>query len=85
MAHIISYDNHFSFQVENLGKGAPDYDPRPKRFRNMANYSDLVRNETINFCAQSNKDITMRYAIGARSSKADIVHDHHYVGCLDKV
>ena len=72
-------------KVQNLGKGAPDYDPRPERFRNMENYADLVYNETINYCAQSNKDITMRYAIDARASKAGIIHDHHYIGCLDQV
>ena len=71
-------------KVQNLGKGAKDYDPRPERFRNMPNYPDLVRNETINYCANSNKDITMKYAYSG-SSKKDIVHDHHYVGCLDQV
>ena len=74
-------------KVQDLGKGAPDYDPRPKRFRNMENYTDLVDNETINFCAQSNMNITLRYAISnkRRADKSAIVHDHHYVGCLDMV
>ena len=53
----------------------------------MKNYSDLVYNETINFCAQSKMDITMKYAIPQErtAKKIDIVHDHHYVGCLDEV
>ena len=74
--------------MDNLGKGAPDYDPRPEKFRRMANFTDHVYNETINHCANTNKDITMRHAIPTlqrTANKADIVHDHHYVGCLDKV
>ena len=68
-------------KVDVLGKGAPDYDPRPERFRNLPNYTDLVRNETINFCAESNMDITMRYAFSG-GNISGIVHDHHYVGPL---
>ena len=34
-------------KVQNLGKGGPDYNPRPERFRNVPNYTDLVHNETI--------------------------------------
>ena len=74
-------------KIQKLGKGAPDYDPRPERFRNMENYSDHIYNETINYCANSQKDITMKYAIPNKytASKTAIIHDHHYVGCLDKV
>ena len=75
---------HSYLQVQDLGKGAPDYDPRPEKFRKMPNYTDLVRNEIFNFCAQSNMDITMRYAFSG-ANKMAIIHDHHYVGCLDKV
>lgn len=72
--------------AENLGKRHKgidaDYDPRPPQFRNQKNYTDHVRNRIINFCANSNLDLTMRYAL-PRASVAGVVHDHHYVGPLN--
>ena len=63
-------------RAENLGKGYPDRDPRQK-FRNWEGYKDHVNNATINFCAQTGLDITMRYAIGkADLAAAQLDHDY---------
>ena len=65
-------------RAEKLGKGGTDYDPRPLKYRNMEGYSDMVNNATINFCARSNLNISMRYGI----EKADLAIaqlDHDYL------
>ena len=65
-------------RAEKLGRGAPDFDPRPEEYRNLPNYSAIVRNAIINYCANTGEDITMRYAY----RKADvrmIVQEHDYM------
>ena len=60
-----------------FGEGSLDYDPRPEKFRNDPTFMDRVRNATVNFCAESNLDITLRYAFPRASLKGPAL-DHHY-------
>ena len=66
-------------EAEKLGRGAPVRDPRPPEFRNMPGYNDLVRNEIINFCANSNLDLSMRYVYDERADLACLVQQHDYL------
>lgn len=36
-------------------------DPRPKKFRKMEGYTDLVRNVIVNYCAHTSQDLAFRY------------------------
>jgi len=64
--------------AEKLGKGSADYDPRPQEFRNHPGFQDHVYNSTINFCALSGLDISLRYAF-ARANMVEAEIDHAYL------
>ena len=67
--------------AEDLGKGCRWLDdPRPKKYRNWDGYVDHLNNATINFCAVTGRDITMRY--GMPKTEADLAAaelDHDYL------
>ena len=68
-------------RADNLGKGYnEDYDPRPKKYRNMKSKADYITNATINFCAQSGLDITRRYASTKHNANLGAAEqDHDYL------
>lgn len=65
-------------KADYIGKKLPKLDdPRPKRFRNLPNFQDEVRNRTVNFVYQSGLDISMRYTFSkANLSLAALDHDY---------
>ena len=67
-------------RAENLGRGYhDDYDPRPKKFRNLdaASKAYFINNATTNFCSQSGLDITWRYTYEkANLGVAELDHDY---------
>jgi len=65
-------------KADEIGKKLPKLDdPRPKRFRNLPNFQDEVRNRTVNFVYQSGLDISMRYTFSkANLSLAALDHDY---------
>ena len=65
-------------KAEQLGRGTASYDPRPLAFRNMPSYRDHVFNATINYCAMSQRDISLRYAI-PRANLQQAEQDHDYL------
>ncbi|XP_041354664.1 uncharacterized protein LOC121372425 isoform X2 [Gigantopelta aegis] len=53
-------------------------DPRPVEFRDQPGFEDRARNCIINYCSNTNQDLTMKYLY----EKADIqtaANDHHYL------
>ena len=74
-------------RAEDLGRGFQIHDPRPIKYQKWSkeNAADHVYNATINFCAESGLDISMRYAMpcsGERNRKPDLhaaENDHDYL------
>ena len=68
-------------RAEKLGKGAEEYDPRPRKYRNMAGYKDFVFNTVTNFCSNTSFDMSMRYGMptNRKVNMGDIDHDHDYL------
>ncbi|XP_041377937.1 uncharacterized protein LOC121390228 [Gigantopelta aegis] len=56
----------------------PMSDPRPVEFRDQPGFEDRARSFIINYCSNTNQDLTMKYLY----EKADILtaaNDHHYL------
>ena len=54
-----------------------DDDPRPQKFRNMEGYADRFRNIIINYEAETNHNMAMRYLFPTADLQ-QAVHDHTY-------
>ena len=66
--------------AEDLGNTSFDWnhDPRPAKYRNWKGYKDHVRNATVNYCARTGRDVTMRYAF-EKAAIGEAEKDHDYL------
>jgi hypothetical protein len=64
--------------IPNTSRKCKLTDPRPPEYRNIEGYEDHVRSTVLNYCANTSKDITMKY-MWERADLQAAANDHNYM------